>query len=52
MKLKKLEHAMINVAWIENGESYAKTLPMDQAYALKDRAKEDDNIVVWWFQRI
>lgn len=52
MKKRDINNVKINVAWIENGESYAKTLSAEDAYNLKEAAKKDDSIIIWWFQRI
>lgn len=42
----------INVEWIENGRRRSEVLSKYDAYRLKDAAKLDPSIVVWWFQRV
>jgi len=42
----------IDVGWTENGNRYNQVLCKEDAYRLKDAAKLNASIVVWWFQRV
>lgn len=43
---------LINVGWVEKGKRYQQTLRKEDAYRLKNFAKSNENVTIWWFERI